>query len=45
MKMIEIKKLECLRCGHQWVARKEEIRVCPKCHSAYWDKPKKEKKA
>jgi predicted Zn-ribbon and HTH transcriptional regulator len=32
---------KCLRCGHVWIPRKKEKpRVCPKCKSPYWDKPK-----
>ena len=32
----------CERCGHEWVPRKanEHPRVCPKCKSPYWDRPK-----
>jgi len=35
------------RCGHEWLPResgqdpKEKPRVCPKCKSANWDRPKK----
>ena len=33
----------CYRCTHEW--RPNDInkppRVCPKCKSPYWDKPKK----
>jgi predicted Zn-ribbon and HTH transcriptional regulator len=30
------------RCGHEWLPRDEEKpRVCPKCKSPRWDKPKK----
>jgi predicted Zn-ribbon and HTH transcriptional regulator len=30
------------RCGHEWVNRgaTERPRVCPKCKSANWDRPK-----
>lgn len=31
----------CLRCGHEWVSRKERPYVCPKCKSPYWNVPKK----
>jgi len=41
---IKIQKLKCFRCSHQWVPRKDDIRLCPKCKSAYWDKQKVEKK-
>jgi len=37
-------KLKCLRCNHEWVPRREEVKRCPKCNSPYWDKPKKEGK-
>lgn len=30
--------LKCKRCGHKWQPRKEEIRICPKCKSPYWDR-------
>lgn len=39
---VKIKKIKCLRCGHQWVPRKEEVRICPKCKSAWFNKSKKE---
>ena len=31
------------RCGHEWLPREKEAkpRVCPKCKSANWDRPKK----
>ena len=28
---------KCLRCDHQWTSKKEHLRQCPKCGSAYWD--------
>ena len=32
----------CERCRHEWVPRTgTPPRVCPKCKSPYWDKPKK----
>ena len=32
---------KCYRCGHKWVQREEDKpRICPKCKSPYWDKPK-----
>lgn len=39
-----IKELEhqCLRCSHNWLARKIEHPVqCPKCKSPYWNKERK----
>jgi hypothetical protein len=39
---ITLKGFECERCQHQWVPREEDYpRVCPKCKSPYWDKPRK----
>lgn len=35
---ITVHSLSCTRCGHSWVPRKPEVRVCPKCHSPYWDR-------
>lgn len=31
------------RCGHEWLPRDpdDKPRVCPKCKSANWDRPKK----
>jgi DNA-directed RNA polymerase subunit RPC12/RpoP len=31
----------CLRCGHEWATKQENPRLCPRCKSAYWDKPAK----
>jgi len=35
---------QCERCGHRWVPRQEtteQPRVCPKCKSPYWNRPRK----
>lgn len=34
---------ECERCSHRWVPRDWVTvpRVCPKCKSPYWNKPRK----
>ena len=39
-----VEKNVCLKCGHIWLTRKEDVRQCPKCKTAYYDQPKKEKK-
>ena len=39
---IDIYRLECLRCGHTWVPRQADVRLCPKCKSPFWDTPKEE---
>lgn len=39
---VEVVVLSCrCRCGHAWVTRgNDRPRVCPKCKSPNWDKPK-----
>jgi DNA-directed RNA polymerase subunit RPC12/RpoP len=35
---------KCERCGHEWIPRgdvERDPRVCPKCKSPYWNKPRK----
>ncbi len=41
MVTIKINSLSCKRCGHKWIPRKADIRICPSCKSPYWDRPKK----
>jgi hypothetical protein len=42
-----VRLLACrCRCGHEWLPRdphwpEEKPRVCPKCKSANWDRPKR----
>ena len=39
--IVEIgQKLKCKRCGHQWIARREDVRSCAKCRTIYFDRPK-----
>ena len=33
--------LHCKRCWHSWYPKQPEVRICPKCKSAYWDKKRK----
>ena len=48
---ITFKGFKCERCGHIWAPRQAldsaepmaRPRVCPKCKSAWWDVPRKEK--
>jgi len=35
---VRLKELECKQCGHQWIPRVGEVRMCPKCKSTYWDR-------
>ena len=41
---VEITRLECKRCGHVWIPKQEEVRICPHCKSPYWDKERRKKK-
>ena len=44
MARILIKGFLCERCKYRWVPRqstKKEPKICPKCKSAYWNKPRK----
>lgn len=41
--LIKIQTLKCKRCGHEWTPRQADVRICPKCKSASWNKEKKEK--
>ena len=33
-------KLECKKCGHRWIPRTTDVRICPRCKSARWDAPR-----
>ncbi|HEY9485001.1 MAG TPA: hypothetical protein VIQ04_00035, partial [Nitrososphaeraceae archaeon] len=43
---IILKGYQCERCSHKWVPREggNYPKVCPKCKSPYWDKPRKSEK-
>ncbi|HTW83675.1 MAG TPA: hypothetical protein VMD91_06400 [Candidatus Sulfotelmatobacter sp.] len=41
MPRVQIPAWECTRCGHVWPARGErKPRMCARCHSSAWDKPR-----
>ena len=44
---IRLVGFRCERCGHEWVPKdiNQEPRVCPKCKSPYWNKPRKQEQA
>ena len=48
MVKVQIWGFRCERCGHEWVPRNTsgdaEPRVCPRCKSPYWDRPRQAKK-
>lgn len=37
---IHLSEITCLRCNHKWQPRVEQVRMCPNCHSPYWNAPK-----
>ncbi len=39
----QYKPVKCERCCHTFKPRKDDVRVCPKCHSPWWDTPKEER--
>jgi len=44
MSKVPVLGYHCQRCGHEWLSRKNskgEPRVCPKCKSPYWNRPRK----
>lgn len=40
---ITVMGYRCERCSHEWIPRDfdEEPRVCPRCKSPYWNRPRK----
>lgn len=40
MKFPKLPEIRCLRCRHRWKPRTNEVRQCPKCKSAWFDRPK-----
>lgn len=39
-----LKKLQCLRCDYEWYPRNEDVKLCPRCKSYVWWKPRKDNK-
>jgi len=37
--------LNCKRCRHSWTPRQQEITICPKCKSPYWNKARRRENA
>jgi hypothetical protein len=46
MAKVQLWGYRCERCAHEWLPRQkdEEPRVCPKCKSPYWNRPRKDEK-
>jgi predicted Zn-ribbon and HTH transcriptional regulator len=42
MPKVQLWGYRCERCGHEWLPREKERdpKVCPKCKSPYWDRPR-----
>jgi hypothetical protein len=40
---ITVMGYQCERCSHEWIPKSLDVEptVCPKCKSAYWNRPKK----
>jgi predicted Zn-ribbon and HTH transcriptional regulator len=43
MVRIVIPRAHCEGCGHSWVPRVENPRMCPKCRKVNYDRPRKVK--
>jgi len=41
---IKIIKIKCFKCGHSWIPRKPDVRMCPKCKTPYFDVERKKEK-
>lgn len=41
-KRVEVIQLRCERCRHEWFPRYavEDIKICPKCKTPYWNVPR-----
>lgn len=40
MKILEIPVLRCFRCAYAWRPSQPVVRICPRCKSARWDRPR-----
>jgi predicted Zn-ribbon and HTH transcriptional regulator len=45
MVKVQVDAWKCERCEHVWLPRDPDTkpRVCPKCKSPYWDRPRRAK--
>jgi Zn finger protein HypA/HybF involved in hydrogenase expression len=46
MVKVQVWAYKCERCDHVWMPREEGVapKVCPKCKSPYWDRPRRKPK-
>lgn len=43
---MDLPRLKCLRCGYEWIPRKDKLpKTCTNCNSQYWNTPRKIKHA
>lgn len=35
--IVKLPQAKCEKCNHKWTPRKSDVRLCPKCKTAYWD--------
>lgn len=40
MQVVDIPILRCFRCAYAWRASQPVVRICPRCKSKLWDRPK-----
>ena len=40
MQLVEIPILRCFRCAYAWRPSQPVVRICPRCKSARWDRPR-----
>jgi len=40
MQIVQIPVLRCCRCAYAWRASQPVVRICPRCKSERWDRPK-----
>lgn len=47
MAKVKLDGWRCERCSHTWVNRVATVhpKVCPKCKSPYWDRPRRQPKS
>ena len=40
MQIVDIPILRCYRCGYAWRPSQPVVRICPRCKSERWDRPR-----
>ncbi len=40
MQIVEVPILRCFRCAYAWRPSQPAVRICPRCKSELWDRPK-----